>query len=325
MTGAKRLETIRCIVFAGGGVKGVAYCGALMAMESWCGIRDGVGGPNAPRSLPNLRVAAGCSVGAIFAVMSALNVRGASIVSLYENEDLIGLATPEMGMAAVRRLASNFGLDPGQGLRAAIQRMLQLGLQPWGKSQMADAITLQELQTLCGIEVHCSTICVGHASGCGPAAAGGWDRVTLLTPCTHPTMSVLDAVHMSAAVPLVYEPCVYQARWYVDGAVILNAPCAHLPPDETLLFTMDNDSSTSGASARLFDYIMALLMAATFWIQESVVVRYAHQVRIRCTSIATVDFRASTLALRMGVLEGVVSTFMWMSKNCACPRFSTVV
>ena len=61
--------------------------------------------------------------------------------------------------------------------------------------------------------------------------------LTELSHITFPNMLVTEAVHASAALPILFQPLKYNGSYYTDGGIMLNYPlckCIHKDPDTIL-------------------------------------------------------------------------------------------
>ena len=81
-------------------------------------------------------------------------------------------------------------------------------------------ITMQELFEYSGIELHVFSLEINDFKICD------------ISHKTHPKLSVLTAIHMSIAIPIVISPVCLENKCYIDGGMINNYP---------LQYCLDND------------------------------------------------------------------------------------
>lgn len=62
-------------------------------------------------------------------------------------------------------------------------------------------------------------------------------ELTELSHITFPNMRVVEAVHASSALPILFQPLQYEGRYYTDGGIMMNYPlckCADKDPETVL-------------------------------------------------------------------------------------------
>ena len=195
------------LCFEGGGVKGVAYCGALRVLEE-----EGV--------YPHhVRRVAGTSIGSLFAMLLALGYSSAELVELLRKTDLSQvLQDRRFGwLGAAWNMFRTFGLNPGSRLADFIGQCLV------SHGGTAD-LTFRQLYEQSGREL-CVPVC----------------NVTRLEteychPKTTPELPVRVAVAMSMALPVLMRPhritrsfrdstsSWKEEELYTDGGLLCNFP-----------------------------------------------------------------------------------------------------
>lgn len=209
-------DGFRNLVFEGGGVKGVAYVGALAALEER-GVLDGV-----------VRTA-GTSAGAITATLVALGYTGEELREVLWSLDFRELADESFGVLRdAQRLLEHFGWHKGDTFHA------------WISARVADKTgdprtTFRELRERPG----CRDLYVFGANLCTRFAE-------VFSPDHTPDMSVADAVRISMSIPLFFR-AVRDERGsvMVDGGVLRNYPIkifdrtAYVTEDDRRRFAVD--------------------------------------------------------------------------------------
>lgn len=185
----------RNLVFEGGGVKGIAYVGALRALE-----RHG--------ALEHVTRVGGTSAGAINALIVALGYTHEEQLELMQRADFREFLDDEFGfLRDVWRLVKQFGWNPGDVFSGWIGGIVA------GRLGRADA-TFADLERATGIELYVV----------GANLATGFSEV--FSAERHADMPLAKAVRISMSIPLLFTAVRHGPRddVYVDGGVILNYP-----------------------------------------------------------------------------------------------------
>jgi NTE family protein len=84
-------------------------------------------------------------------------------------------------------------------------------------------------------------------------------EITEFSHLTHPDMKVLDAVHASAALPILFKPAQYNGELYTDGGFLLNYPLAKCKADPKTILGFQNAYTASNSNINevqgSFEYI----------------------------------------------------------------------
>ena len=78
-----------------------------------------------------------------------------------------------------------------------------------------------------------------------------------LNHCTFPNLSVIQAVSMSASVPLLFTPVLYEDEYYIDGGMLTHCPVSPYP-EQSLVIMIDNVQPSTFDSA--FEFIQHLIV-----------------------------------------------------------------
>jgi len=171
----------------------------------------------------NIQTIAGCSIGAIFALLLVLGytVTEISIFSHYyfSLNNILSLSST---------LSTSFSISDAIELRKVISNLMT-------SKKCSPTFTFDDLYTKTGIRLivavteldTMSMHYIGHEK------------------CAIKTMNVLDAVMASSAVPLLFPGIEHASKTYVDGALLDNYPITLFDPTTTLGFLLKNVDSTS--------------------------------------------------------------------------------
>jgi NTE family protein len=190
----------RRLVFSGGGIRILAYLGALEFLEE-------------KSMLTNLREVCGVSAGSLVSLMLALGYRLPVLRRFCFEYDFSNVRSidPEIAVLFMETL----GLDDGQNLRVLLVKILKhKGFGP--------EATFHDLANkgCLGLRVWASDI--QNA------------KVVEFSARTTPNVSIVTALHASMAVPLYFHPVVHPDTGYVlvDGGVFDNYPISQLTEEE---------------------------------------------------------------------------------------------
>ena len=185
----------RNIVFEGGGVKGIAYAGALQIME-----QRGL--------LTQLTRVGGTSAGAINALIVALGFTNAQQLEMLRSLDFKRFMDDSFGVIRdIRRLAKEFGWNRGDFFSSWIGTLIKASLG-------SERATFADLRAAGRPDLYV----VGTNLSTGYAEVFSAER--------HPDMPLATAVRISMSIPLFFAAVRHGTRAdvYVDGGVQLNYP-----------------------------------------------------------------------------------------------------
>lgn len=201
------LNQTKILVFAGGGVRGLAFVGALQVLRDERGIDFG-------GKKPLLDTVAGVSIGSMFALMIVLGYTVAEITevaSCMKSKDVL-ITDP------VRLLGGEISLDDGEKLKAfIIQLIVRKGLP--------SDITFAGLYEKTHIGLH---VTVSDITAASPVHLS-WE--------SHGSLSLVTGLLASMTLPLVYPPVTApDGHLWIDGGILDNFPMMRYKPDALLGF-----------------------------------------------------------------------------------------
>jgi NTE family protein len=98
----------------------------------------------------------------------------------------------------------------------------------------------------------------------------------LISHKTHPDLSLITAIQMSTAVPIMFKPVLYEGKCYIDGGILCNYPlqeCLDIEKcdkSEILGFRNEDNTSNKIENANLFDEKTSLIDYLTGTIEKVV-------------------------------------------------------
>jgi len=185
----------RNLVFEGGGVKGIAYVGAMQILE-----QRGL--------LEHITRVGGTSAGAINALIVALGYTNAEMLELLSSVDFKKFMDDSFGVIRdIRRLAHDFGWNKGDFVSSWIGDIIKAKLG-------SERATFADLKDSGRPELYV----IGTNLSTGFAEVFSAER--------HPDMPLATAVRISMSIPLFFAAVRHGPRGdvYVDGGVQLNYP-----------------------------------------------------------------------------------------------------
>lgn len=212
------------LVFEGGGVKGIAYGGALTELEQK-GILSGI------------ERVAGTSAGAITAVLLAVGYTHEEVSDVVANTNFNDFADDSYGYVRdAKRFLDDFGLHKGDAFRKWIGKLIRVKL---GKKD----ITFKELSES------------NNTLDLYLVATNLSDQVSEIFSHTHtPNMELRDAARMSMSIPLYFK-CIRYGKdqdIIVDGGVAWNYP-VNIFDNKKYLSNPENGESVEYSDAE--DYV----------------------------------------------------------------------
>lgn len=196
------IENLTTLVFSGGGVRGLAYAGALMAFKD----------TYAKDAHDHFSTFAGSSVGSLFALVCSLGLNIESTLALVES---MGLQVIFQNDPAC--LLSHYALNSGEALESLLVQLFTLAC-------VNPNITFQELNQKTGKSLVVVVV----------------DLLTSNTMYLDHTnegqkMSVLKALMGSMALPPMFPPVKIGSEYlFTDGGLLDNFPIARFEPSKTL-------------------------------------------------------------------------------------------
>ena len=180
------------LVCEGGGVKGVAIPGALVALHKL-------------DKLKHIKRYAGSSIGALFCSLLAMKINIEKIVYLTLNVDFTKMRTNSWLVTQMWRLIFRYGLAEHERITKLVTKIYKdVGVDP-------GTTFIQNFERT-GKELYVSGTDVNT------------NMVFFFSHYTHPDMPILQAVTLSMCVPAYYVPFKFEEDFWVDGGLAENYP-----------------------------------------------------------------------------------------------------
>ena len=256
-------HTIRHLVISGGGTLGFSYYGILKEsneMELW--------------KYDNIKTIYGTSIGAILATVICLNYDWNTL-----DDYLIKRPWQNVFNYDINTLfacVQNNGIF-SKTITEKIFQPLLLG------KDIPLSINMKEFFTITGIELHIMVTNVNQFNAVD------------ISYKTHPKWLLIDAVHASCSIPLLFTPILLNENLYCDGGFCVNCPVNQCidngaNPNEIMGINTfaENNEETVMNDFSLFDYIVFLINK----ILQKITIQPCDD--IRCMFILPFDSRSLT-------------------------------
>lgn len=199
------------LVLEGGGIRGLAYAGAIKVLEE-------------KNILKNIENVAGTSAGAISALMIALNYSSEEIDSILYSLKIQRFNDGKNIFSKIRRVKKEYGIFKGDSFEKWISTLLQ------NKTRHSD-LTFSQLHRLHITNPDFRDVfCVGTNVGKQKLQIFSWQYT--------PDMQIKTAIHISMCIPVYFKPVAVDSNWkevsikktkstydlYVDGGMLCNYP-----------------------------------------------------------------------------------------------------
>lgn len=187
------------LVFEGGGVKGIAYGGALTRLEELGHLGD-------------IKRVAGTSAGAITATLMAVGYDSQEISDIISQTNFNDFADDDPGFFKdIYRLITNYGWHKGDKFKDWISDLIE---QKLGKSDLR----FSELNSLANVDGKLKDLYVVGSNL-------STQKPEVFSHETTPGMKIKEAVRISMSIPFYFQAVINPMKEVlVDGAVIRNYP-----------------------------------------------------------------------------------------------------
>jgi len=97
---------------------------------------------------------------------------------------------------------------------------------------------------------------------------------------THPDMKILDALHASAALPILFQPAKYNNELYTDGGFLLNYPLAKCKadPKKILGIRIKYEETNLTDVSSIFEYLSFILNMLLAKTQYETTIQLEHEI-----------------------------------------------
>ena len=186
---------IKNLVLSGGGIKGLAICGAIKQLENHGYMK-------------NVKNIYGSSIGAYIAFFLAMGMTTSQLITLFETVDL-----SEFQQFDMRLLLQNFGFDEGNRFANFLKATIK-------SYDINPCITFAEFAKIAKYNI----VLVGTNISKSVPAYFSVDST--------PDMQVCQALRISGSYPIAFTPINIDGDLYSDGAIMCPLPYESIPKEE---------------------------------------------------------------------------------------------
>lgn len=192
------------LVLSGGAYLGITELGALLHMEELGLLNIG-----------EIDTFDGTSVGAIFSVLFSLGTTAKDLTEYFVDRPwnvVFKDSFPNLSLDELNHVAQDGGILNGDFIENTLRPFLQVHF-----SQLnINDITLNDLYSQTQKEVYMYTVEMDENTHNL--------KLIALNHNTHPDLSIITALRMSCALPILFKPIKYNNNYYLDGGILSNYP-----------------------------------------------------------------------------------------------------
>jgi predicted acylesterase/phospholipase RssA len=175
------------LVLSGGGTKGVAQLGALHCLKKHNMLND-------------IKTIAATSAGSI---MGMLWCCGYQPMEIFKFIKLINL--DQTKKIETQNVITKYGLDDGSRMILVLSKLMTA-------RTFSPDVRFKEFYKRTKINLIVTGACINDK------------KIYYFSHTSYPEMKVLDAVRISISIPIIFTPCVFEGKIFVDGCCIDNFP-----------------------------------------------------------------------------------------------------
>jgi len=192
------------LVLSGGAYLGITELGALLHMEE-LGLLN----------IAEIDTFDGTSIGAIFSVLFSLGTTAKDLTDYFVNRPWDAVfkdSSPSISLDEITKIGQDGGILNGDFIENTLRPFLQVH---FSQSDI-DNITLGDLFDLTQKEVYIYTVEMNTNSH--------KLKLVALNHKSHPQLSLITALRMSCALPILFKPVKHEDNYYLDGGLLSNYP-----------------------------------------------------------------------------------------------------
>lgn len=214
---------IDTLVIAGGGLKGFAMVSSIKQLLNFKIIK-----------LKNIKNYYGTSVGSIISTLLAIGYSIDELLTFIEKFNFEKLSDD----IDIDNLFTDFGISTGKNIMTVLQFLFNEKINK-------NDISFIELYNLKNITLNI-------------IATNITDMIEeVFNHNTYPDMSIMTAIRMSIAVPIIFTPVLFNNKLYLDGGLVNNFPINHVKTDKFIGITTNfkNKSNNDSLMNFIFNFI----------------------------------------------------------------------
>ena len=194
------------LVLSGGAHLGIAELGALLYLEEKDLFNN-----------TDIEIYDGTSIGAIFSVLFSLGSSAKDLVDYFVNrpwEQVIQESIPSLSIDTMSSILNSGGILDSNFIMNTLKPFLLVHFEKARQGNL-ELITLTDLYEYTHKKVYLYTVEMNTDNDI---------KLVSLSHETHPELSLLKAIQMSCALPLIFKPIIHNDCYYIDGGILSNYP-----------------------------------------------------------------------------------------------------
>ena len=214
---------IDTLVIAGGGLKGFAMVSSIKQLLNFKIIK-----------LKNIKNYYGTSVGSIISTLLAIGYSIDELLTFIDKFNFEKLSDD----IDIDNLFTDFGISTGKNIMTVLQFLFNEKINK-------NDISFIELYNMKNITLNI-------------IATNITDMIEeVFNHNTYPDMSIMTAIRMSIAVPIIFTPVLFNNKLYLDGGLVNNFPINHVKTDKFIGITTNfkNKSNNDSLMNFIFNFI----------------------------------------------------------------------
>ena len=194
------------LVLSGGAHLGITELGALLYLEEKKLFNNS-----------DIEVYDGTSIGAVFSVLFSLGSTARDLVDYFVNrpwEQVIQESFPLLSIDSISSILDSGGILGYNFIMNILKPFLLVHFEKARQGNI-DCITMNDLYEYTHKKVYLYTVEMNTDNNI---------NLVSLSHETHPELSLLKAIQMSCALPLIFKPVIHNDCYYIDGGILSNYP-----------------------------------------------------------------------------------------------------
>ena len=274
------LHKIKCLVFSGGGIKGLCHIGCLKALEE----RD---------VYKQISCIIGTSCGSIIALLYNLHYNYHVLEEILLEIDFNHIQ--DINTDTILDYFNNFGIDSGKKIEKIIRIFIK-------KKVNNDNITFLELYNLTNKKLIITGSCLNNAS------------CTEFSYLTHPDLPIIRAIKISIAIPFIFNAQNLDNNLYVDGALTQNLALDLYPEKKEILGFLIKTNISYKNIDTIEKYTQCVLQCIDNKFTDIYYKLYPDIIITLSSKINGLDFTIDKQQRKLLFLEGYDSTNIYLDK-----------
>lgn len=264
---------IEALGFQGGGIKGLAYIGALKQLKEY-GL-----------DMNKIKRFAGTSAGSQIATLLAVGYDIEELEAIFSNIPFHKYNDGSFGIFRnIHRILWSYGYNKGTFMKDFIDRLITDKL---GNNKTTFLDLYDKKKVILRITGTCLTT----------------RELEYFDYKLSPHMPICKAVQISSCVPLFYAAVKYNGKYYVDGAVLRNLPIKAFPENKTLFFRFkENQYDRNGGKKpikNILQFVYSIIDTTSKYCNDLAITDAMHTLHsnIRMIEIDTYMVKATDFAI----------------------------